>query len=310
MRKILLLSISLFSMAYSGYAQQDDLMKMLDDQPENKKKEPVTATFKATRIINSSSVENLAHGVLDFRILHRFGRISDGLDNSFGFDNATTRIGLDYGVTKWLMIGLGHNTLQKINDGFVKVRVKQQYQNGFPMTVSYFAGMGIVGDKAPTLPAGQEYFYSHRLSYAHQLLLARKFSNKLSLQLMPTIVHQNLVDSAKSSNTTIALGAGGRLKVSKRIAITAEYYYRINNTDMPHFGAQTYNSLSLGADIETGGHVFQLFFCNSLGITERSFITQTTDTWEKGQLHFGFNISRVFTVVKPKEFKGGDSKEW
>lgn len=310
MRKILILSFALFCSAHTGFAQQDDLMKMLDNDTDKNKKEPVSATFKATRIINSSSVENLAHGVLDFRILHRFGRISDGFENSFGFDNATTRIGLDYGVTNWLMVGLGHNTLQKINDGFVKMRLKQQYQNGFPLTVSYFAGMGIVGDKAPVLPSGQEYFYSHRLSYTHQLLMARKFSNKLSLQLMPTIVHQNLVDSSKNANTTIALGAGGRLKVSKRVAITAEYYYRFNNADMPHFGAKTYNSLSLGADIETGGHVFQLFFCNSLGITERSFITQTTDTWEKGQLHFGFNISRVFTVVKPKEFKSNNNKEW
>jgi opacity protein-like surface antigen len=310
MPKALFVSMLSLVVSVSAFAQSDKLMDMLNEETAVKKSEPVTATFKATRIVNSSTVENLAAGVLDFRILHRFGRVSDGLENAFGFDNATTRIGLDYGVTRWLMVGLGHSTLRKTNDGFLKVKLLGQKTEGMPLTVSYMAGMAAIGEKAPLLPPGYEYYFSHRLSYVHQLLLARKFSNKVSLQLMPTIIHQNLVDSSKNSNTTIAIGAGGRFKVSKRIAITAEYYYRVNNSDMLSFSAPTYNSFSLGADIETGGHVFQLFFTNSLGITERTFVTQSTDSWEKGHIHFGFNISRVFTVVKPREFRGADKKAW
>lgn len=308
MRKVLILSVLFSCKSLMGFAQADKLMDMLNDENPTDKKEEVTATFKATRIINSSSVENLAHGVLDFRILHRFGRISDGTDNAFGFDNATTRIGLDYGITKWLMIGIGHNTLRKANDGFVKVKLLPQRTTGIPITLSYFGGINVDGGKAPVLPPGMEYYFSHRMSYTNQLLIARKFSHALSLQLMPTVVHHNLVDSTAFANTTFALGAGGRVKVSRSIAITAEYHYRINNSDILSSGVTTYNSFSIGADIETGGHVFQLFFSNSAGMTEPSFVNQTIDTWEKGQLHFGFNISRVFTVVRPKEFRGGDKK--
>ncbi len=291
-------------------AQSSDLEQLLNEETGAKKKEPVTATFKATRIINTSTVENLAAGVLDFRILHRFGRVSDGMDNFFGIDNATTRIGVDYGFTKWFMAGIGHNTLRKANDGFVKVKILAQKTEGMPITLSYHGNIWAMGGDAPTLPAGWEYYYSNRLMYTNQLLIARKFNEKLSLQFMPTIVHQNLVDSAKDDNTTIALGVGGRIKVSNRVAITGEYYYRINNTDILSQGAKTYNTLSIGADIETGGHVFQLFFSNSLGIAEPMFVNHTTDTWTKGQLHFGFNISRVFTIVKPKEFRGGAAEKW
>lgn len=306
MRRIIVLSVACLCTLTSSFGQADKLMDMLNDETASDKKEPVTATFKATRIVNGSTVENLAAGVLDFRILHRFGRVSDGFDNFFGIDNATTRIGLDYGVTKWLMVGIAHNTLQKTNDGFIKTKLLSQKTNGTPVTLSYFAGMSITGGAAPPVPTGAEYYFTNRLAYAHQLLIARKFNNNLSLQLMPTVIHQNLVDSSSYSNTTFALGAGGRMKVSKRIAITCEYFYRFNNTDMLSFGAKTYNGLSVGMDIETGGHVFQLFFTNSLGMTERNFITQNADTWEKGQLHFGFNISRVFTIVKPKEFRNAE----
>jgi len=308
MRKTIF-SLVLFSLPFTvAFAQADKLLDELNDDAGNDKKELVTSTFKATRIVNSSTVENLAPGVLDFRILHRFGRVSDGVDNFFGFDNATTRIGLDYGVTKWLMVGLGHNTLFKANDGFVKVKLLGQKKDGTPLSISYFGGMSVDGGDAPALPPGMDWYFTHRMAYAHQLLLARKFSNRLSLQLMPTVIHQNLVDSSKWSNTTYGIGVGGRIKVSNRVAITGEYYFRANNSEMLLSGATTYNSLSIGCDIETGGHVFQLFFTNSSGMTERSFVTQTTDTWEKGRIHFGFNISRVFTVVKPKEFRATDKK--
>lgn len=308
MRKTIL-SLALITLPLAAtFAQADKLLDELNDDAGDGKKELVTSTFKATRIINSSTVENLAPGVLDFRILHRFGSVSDGVDNFFGFDNATTRIGLDYGVTKWLMVGLGHNTLFKANDGFVKVKLLGQRKDGTPLSISYFGGMSVDGGDAPALPPGMEWYFTHRMAYAHQLLLARKFSNRLSLQLMTTVIHQNLVDSSKWSNTTYGIGVGGRIKVSNRVAITGEYYFRANNSDMLLSGATTYNSLSIGCDIETGGHVFQLFFTNSGGMTERSFVTQTTDTWEKGRIHFGFNISRVFTVVKPKEFRSADKK--
>ena len=309
MRKIALLTVVFTGIFGYSYAQMDSLMNMLDsDKP--KQKEAVTSTFKATRIIDGSSVENLGAGVLDFRISHRFGQLNQGSQNFFGLDNATTRIGLDYGITKWLMVGIAHNTFNKEDDGFAKVRLLKQRKYGMPITVSYAGAISMQTTPTPTLPKGESWLYSNNLYYAHQLLIARKFSNSISLQLMPTIVHYNLVDSSKFSNNTIAIGVGGRIKVSHRIAITGEYYYRVTNADMLYNGLPTYNALSIGIDIETGGHVFQLMLTNSQGLTERTFIGQTTDSWEKGALHFGFNISRVFTIVKPKEFKNSDDSKW
>jgi opacity protein-like surface antigen len=301
MRKSIL-SILFCGFASMAQAQTDSLMALLSDgQP--KKCEPVTATFKATRIINSSSVENLAAGVLDMRISHRFGRLDEGVNNFFGLDDANTRLGVDYGITRWLMVGIGHSAFRKVNDGFVKAKVLQQRQNGTPVTLSYFGSAAVGTETAPAVPAGAEYFFTNRLSYVHQLLVARKFSDRLSLQLMPTVVHHNLVDSTTTDNNTYAIGAGGRVKLSRRMALTAEYFYRVNNTDVTVGGLKTYNVLSVGLDIETGGHVFQLMFTNSLSITDNTSLTQTTDSWGDGGIHFGFNISRVFTIVKPKEFK-------
>lgn len=313
MRKTALLSL-LFSGIYAvAHAQADSLLDMLNTGTTSNK-DYVSATFKATRIINGSSVENLGAGVLDFRISHRFGLLNEGAQNFFGLDDATTRLGLDYGITKWLMIGLGHSTLNKEDDGFVKIKLLRQQKGGMPVTVSYFGSIGVITGTAavvdPTLPAGDTYYFSNRLSYTHQLLIARKFNNWLSLQLMPTIVHMNLVDSSQYSNNTIACGIGGRIKVSRRVAITGEYYYRFNNTDMLVGGLKTYNAFSIGVDIETGGHVFQLMLTNSQGQTERTFIGQTTDSWSNGGIHFGFNISRVFTIVKPKEFRDSGGKGW
>ncbi len=312
MRRIITLTFLFSVIATMAHAQADSLMDMLNSGTSGSKKEYVSATFKATRIINGSSVENLGAGVLDFRISHRFGRLDQGAENFFGLDNATTRIGLDYGITSWLMVGLGHSTLNKEDDGSLKLKLLRQQKHGMPISLSYAGSISVQTTKAPTLPAGDssKWYFSNRLCYTNQLLIARKFSDRLSLQLMPTIVHYNLVDSSKFSNNTFAIGIGGRFKVSNRVAITCEYYYRATNADLLYAGQQTFDALSIGVDIETGGHVFQLMLTNSQGLTDRTFIGQTTESWDKGALHFGFNISRVFTVVKPKEFRKSGGKGW
>ena len=304
MKRILLISVVTI-MAHAGsFAQADSLMSMLDDATNTGKKEPVTNTFKATRLINGSTIENLAAGVLDTRISHRFGQLNMGTQNFWGIDNATTRLGIDYGITKYLMVGVGHSVMDKEDDGFVKIKLLPQKKNGTPVSVSYYGGALIQTNVAPTLASDQKWYLSNRFTYVNQILVARKFNERLSLQLMPTVFHYNIVDSTKYQNNIYAMGIGGRMKITKRLAVTGEYYYRFTGLDNNINGSvKTYNSLSLGLDIETGGHVFQLFFTNSPGISERVFIAQTTDSWTKGQMHFGFNISRVFTVVKPKGTK-------
>ncbi len=309
MRRSLALIFLFNLLATFSFAQTDSLMDMLTGGSSSAF--PVSATFKATRIINSSSVENLGAGVLDFRISHRFGQINQGAQNFYGLDNATTRLGLDYGITRWLMIGLGHSVLNKEDDGFAKIKLLRQKSGGTPITLSVAGYAGILTIPDPTLPAGDKWYFSNKLHYTSQILIARKFSESISLQLTPTMVHSNIVDSTKFSNNTFAIGVGGRVKINKRIAITGEYFYRLTNTDLLYTGttSHTYNSFSLGVDIETGGHVFQLMVTNSQGLTERAVVSQTTDSWKNQALHFGFNISRVFTVVKPKEFRGKPKQE-
>lgn len=292
--------------ADSADAESDELMAMLDkDQAAGRgKAEYVTATFKATRVINGHSIESLGAGVLDFRVSHRFGTLNQGLENFFGLDNATTRIGFDYGITNWLMVGVGRGTYQKEYDGFLKARLlRQQVGGGMPVSVSYLGAMSVQSADVP-VPEGQEYFFSNRLAYTNQLIIARKFSKRLSAQLMPTHVHYNLVQRSADRNDVLALGIAGRLKLSNRMALTGEYYYTLPEFQLT--GSR--NSLSFGLDIETGGHVFQLLFTNSTGMTERTFIGETTGDWSAGDIHFGFNISRVFTIVKPKGFEDTRNK--
>lgn len=289
----------------SRNAEGDDLMAMLDGQ-KSEKTEYTASTFKTTRIANGHSIENVGKGILDFRINHRFGQISDGAKEFFGLDNATTRIGFDYGVTDWLMVGIGRSTYMKDVDGFVKIKLlRQKENNSMPVSVSYMGAASIQDVKLVEPPAGSDYPFSNRVAYINQVLIARKFANWLSLQLMPTHLHYNFVRYNDEPNDVLALGLGGRIKLSNRISLTGEYYMVMGDKMR-----DTHNSLTLGFDIETGGHVFQLMFTNSTGITERSVIGQTTGLWDKGNIHFGFNISRVFTIVRPKEFKNTRNKIW
>jgi hypothetical protein len=298
MKQILLSSIIATAFSLTVFAQ-DDMMKILEEESEkNKKPDYATATFKTTRIINGLSVENVAAGVLDLRISHRFGYISGGAYQLWGLDQATMRIGLDYGLTKRWMIGVGRSTYQKQFDGFSKFKILRQSSGtrNIPVTIS---AAGSVMYKSINFedPTRINYLASN-LFYSGQLLIGRKFSESLSLQVMPTMIHYNLVPGATDPNDVFAVGAGGRIKLSKRISLNAEYYYQLPGYKLPG----TYNSLAVGVDIETGGHVFQLNFTNSTGMTERRFISETTGNFFKGDIHFGFTISRVFTIVKPKEF--------
>lgn len=287
-----ILIFTLLSFAAIG---QDDLMKMLEEETEkDKKPDYATATFKTTRLINGHSVENVAAGVLDFRISHRFGYINSGAYELWGLDNATMRLGLDYGITKWWMIGVGRSSYQKQYDGFTKVKIFRQADGGFPMSIS---AMGSIMYKSVKFDNPDIVnYYTSNLYYCGQLLIARKFSEGVSLQIMPTVIHYNLVEGATDPNDVFSIGAGGRIKLSKRVSLNVEYYYQLPDYKLPG----TVNSLAIGFDIETGGHVFQLNVTNSSGMTERSFISETTEDFWDGYIRFGFTISRVFTIVKPK----------
>ncbi|MGG9962018.1 DUF5777 family beta-barrel protein [Ferruginibacter sp. SUN106] len=293
-KKILFAGI-IFSASHFVAAAQDttDIMKMLENDIE-KTTDYTTATFKTTRLINGHTVENAGKGVMDVKISHRFGKVNGGGYELFGLDNATMRLGFDFGITNYLMVGIGRSTFEKTYDAFFKVKLLRQSKGKrvMPVTLSYVPTIALKTLKFED-PARKNYFTS-RLFYTHQLIIGRKFSEGTSLQLMPTYTHQNLVQLAADPNDLIAIGIGGRQKLSKRISLNFEYYYQLPDYKLQN----TTNSLSVGFDIETGGHVFQLHFTNSQGMSERSFITETKGHWEKGDVLFGFNISRVFTIGK------------
>ncbi len=276
---------------------QDDLMKMLEAETEkDKKPDYATATFKTTRLINGHSVENVATGVLDFRISHRFGYISGGAYELWGLDQASMRLGLDYGLSKRWMIGIGRSTYQKQYDGFTKFKILRQASGSRSMPITLSAVGSMMYKSLKFNDPNRDNFYTSNMYYSGQLLIGRKFSEGFSFQLMPTIVHYNLVEGSNDPNDLYALGAGGRIKISKRVSINAEYYYQLPDYKLPG----TTNSLSIGVDIETGGHVFQLYCTNSTGMTERTYICETTGNFFKGDIRLGFTISRVFTIKKPK----------
>ena len=282
-----------------GIAQTDttDLMSQLEKEVSGDDKNNTnytTATFKSTRLIDGHTVENVGKGVLDFRISHRFGKVNGGGYDLFGLDNATMRMSFDYGITNRFMVGIGRSTFEKTYDAFFKVKLLRQSTGAkrMPLTVSYVPTVALKTLKS--LDTSRKNYFSSRLFFTHQLIIARKFSEKTSLQLMPTYSHRNLVTLASEPNDLIAIGIGGRQKITRRVSLNAEYYYQL-----PDFKLEgTTNALSVGVDIETGGHVFQLHFTNSQGMSERTFITETRGKWGKGDIYFGFNISRVFTIGK------------
>jgi hypothetical protein len=281
----------LFFTCFLAEAQEDE-GSLLDMLGEDETINYASASFKTTRIVNSQSIENVAEGVLDFKISHRFGMLNSGAYNLFGLDQATIRLGLDYGITDNLMVGFGRSTLQKALDGFVKYRLLRQSSGGRNMPVTLTLHSSIAVNMLTWADPERENYFSSRLTYTYQALIGRKMSNNTSLMLMPTMVHRNLVLTSAESNDVWALGIGGRQKLTNRLAVTGEYYYVF-----PDQLASVYNnSLSIGIDIETGGHVFQLHFTNSTAMIDKGFITETTGQWSKGDIHFGFNVSRVFTL--------------
>ena len=281
-------------------AQEEDLLKLVEE--DKPKKEFVKNAFKSPRVINSHSIEFLRPGTMDFRILHRFGQINQGYENFFGLDQASMRMGFDFGIFRNLMVGFGRSTYKKELDGFIKFApvLQSTGPGSSPATLALVAGMTMDGTKwADTT---RKNFFTSKLAYYFQAILGRKMSEGLTLQVTQTLVHKNLIQDALGQNDIYALGFGGRVRLSRRVSFTWDYHHAFN---LPKEDNYT-DPLSVGFDIETGGHVFQLHFSNSTGMNERAFITETVGRWDKVDIRFGFNLSRVFQLKKNKK----ENKKW
>ncbi len=275
-------------------AQEEDLLKLLGE--EKPKKEIVKNAFKSPRVINGHSMEFLRPGTMDFRILHRFGQLDQGYENFFGLDQASMRMGFDFGILQNLMVGIGRSTYRKELDAYIKYApfLQSTGKGSFPLTIALVSGMTM--DGLPWADPTRKNFFTSKLAYYFQTIIGRKITEGLTLQVVPTMVHKNLVQLASESNNIYAVGVGGRLRLSRRVSLTCDYFHVYN----PLKEYDSEDPLSVGFDIETGGHVFQLHFSNSTGMNERAFLTETTGRWDKTEVRFGFNLSRVFQIKKKK----------
>ncbi len=276
------------------FSQEDDLLSALETEQDTTKTK-TTSAFKALKIVNLESTKLVANKELFLVISHRFGSVKGGFKDLFGLDEAATRIHFIYGVNKWLNIGLSRSSFQKTWEFNTKYRLIGQVNDGFPVTIVGFNSLAINGalddEYLPKLE------FQDRLSYTSQLLISRKFNKNLSLELAPSILHENLAptfiignEASEQENTQYILGLGGRYKISKRVSLNIDYACNLNRNK---YSTQE-NALSVGVDIETGGHVFQLHFTNAQPSYEAGFLGGANGDWETGNVYFGFNLSRTF----------------
>jgi hypothetical protein len=252
--------------------------------------EDVSETFDDTRVVNGHSVETNKEGSMKFIIAHRFGLLNGGLYELFGLDQSTIRMGFDYGITDKITIGIGRSSFQKTIDGFVKARLlTQNTGGGSPISLTWLSTSDYNTLKSPS---NQEIEGKLRFSYTHQLLLAKKFGDAFSIQIMPTYLHRNLVPTKEFSNDIFSVGTAGRLRLTQMLSLKAEYYIALPD----QLSNANTNSLAVGVDIATKHHVFQLHIGNSRGMIEKFFISETYGEWSQGDIMLGFNITRNFQV--------------
>ena len=288
---IFILTLSFFS----SYSQ--DMLGSLDSGSSGEK-DFVIATFKTTRLVNQHTLETVGPRTLDFRISHRFGAVNSGSYNAWGIDGpANVRLGLEYSPDGRFMFGIGRSSFDKMVDGFLKYRLlRQTVENGMPVSVTLFTGAYYKAIKDGNKIANGYDKYenlSSRFSYCFEIMIGRKFTPSFSFQVSPWFVHYNLVDNITDKNDSYGLSGLFRLKFTKRAAITMEYAYRLNDFSIVN---KYYDSMSIGYELETGGHVFQIHFTNSFGLVENQFFPSTDSKWNDAGIRLGFNISRVFTL--------------
>jgi hypothetical protein len=268
---------------------QDELLNELESVNEVKKeKEKEIAAFKGLQICSMQSTKLSAKGEWYFIVSHRFGDLTDGSTNFFGLDNALTKIGGLYGLTEWLTVGFSRHTLNKNYEFSAKYRFKAQEVNGFPVTIVGYNTLDI--NSKLTKEEYPELKFTNRLAFSSQLLISRKFSNNFSLELNPIYIHKNLYEPLFEEKDNFLLACGGRYKLSKRLSLNMEYGARLN----PRENELYHNPVTIGLDIETGGHVFQLVLSNSQAMNDVSYFTNANGLSEGKGIYFGFNMYRVF----------------
>lgn len=293
MKKLFLIILCSFTFS------QDELLDILNEGRDQI--EFVESAFKGTRVVNAQSLEIPKPKILQFMIQHRFGSIENGFYDLFGTDYAIIRYDFSYGFNDIIAAGVGRSSFDKIYDVFLKLKLLRQSEGKrrVPLSVVLYSDIGINTSRKSELTPALKGNFSNRLLFINQLIIGRKFNRALSLEILPTLIHRNLVLSDTEDNQSVSIGIAGRYKVSSRVSINADYFYPMGNRD------ETFKkSFAVGFDYETGGHVFQVLLSNAQGPYEYTFIEKANGSTSSGTLYLGFNISRAFSL------KGNDSKTW
>ena len=303
-----LVIISLLVFCTSVVFAQDDLLNMLEEESDANSNEEVFATWKTMKLVNIHSTEMVKKNALDFRVTHRFGSMGaesgGGVHNFYGFDVASDiRISFDYGLTDKWQVGIGRSKVNEVVDVSTKYKILAQKEKKVPLTIVAYGAAGITAQKDPDTRYDD---WMNRLSYFAELIFARKFGDRFSIEVAPSVLHRNMVlktvdgegNTLVDENTNFAIGAGARFMITKRFGIIADYVHTFSEFRDNYKPQNFYDPIGIGVEIETGGHVFHITMTNAPAVLENNYIPETTDSWAKGGMKLGFNISRVFQLGK------------
>jgi len=290
MMRIYLLGFFFFSLSLSLISQEDT------------SEEPIIQTFRHSRIINSHSVETLPARKLDFRIVHRFGDLAGsngGWPTFYGLENASdVSIGLEYGVTDQIMVGINRTKGAGPLNGLIKARIMTQERNGnLPFSLTAVGNLSFSTMQKSEIEGVLNFFAkgSHRLTSHVGLHVARKFSDRFSGQFNAQWTYRNVVLTG-DENDLASIGGGFRLQMTQSIALLMDTTFPILS-ELRTSDNGFYPSIGIGFEFDTsGGHVFQINLTNSQGIAETDYIPYTRSNWGDGQFRLGFTISRLFNM--------------
>ncbi|MFZ1530391.1 MAG: DUF5777 family beta-barrel protein [Ferruginibacter sp.] len=310
MKKILALFAAILVPVALVFAQDDLLGELQKEDSAKVKQDIATASFKSTRIINMHSTEITGYGNMQFMIIHHFGEIwneKEGGSNFarlFGMNGnvANTYMSFDYTPIQWLNLGVGFAGLSNL-EGFAKIKLLRQQTgiHNYPVSIVWLANANFNASKSVEAPND---FNWNKFSYLNQLLVSRKFNEKFSLQVMPSIVHRNIISYGYGNKHSVySFGIGGRYKINEKKALTFEYTRQFNMYEnvidkTSEIVSYSPNLFSLGWDWDTGGHIFQFFVTNSTFATNINQMTVNPKRTKLGQLSLGFNLNRSYAVKK------------
>lgn len=309
MKKIVSFLLIACCLSMAASAQDDLLGGLIQEDASKVKQNFTTATFKSTRIINMQSIEMTGKGNLQFMISHHFpnfwneGKGWQNLAQMFGFNSgvATTYLSFDYSFLDWMNVGFAMTGNSRYETwGKFRLMRQQTGKKNIPVTIDYFALASVDASDGPS----PDDLTWNRFSYVHQLLIGRKFSDKISLQLIPSLIHYNHVPyGIKNTNNIFNIGLGGRYKLSHKTALTFEYSRQLNGyKNLLDEGASAVNYVpdlvSIGYDWDTGGHIFQFYLTSTTSSLNATQLSANQNDFKKGNFSLGFTINRSYGIKK------------